>query len=500
MQFLNKIESFIEKYRWFLIGIGIAEAIFLTAFFLQFAIDDSWITYRYAKNLVEHGIWNWNPDRANPTEAYTSFIYAFLAILPTLIKIEPSIFFKLFGLAIFFALIYRMKKHAACDVAFILGFYATVFSFYFFVHLYSGLETPLFIFLIFETMLVLSDKGEVNEKYLYILLLLLPLTRPEGIIYSIGAFFFLLIKNGLKIKNKLFLLSVIFAGAFYMAWRVLYFGQIFPNPYYVKNIYSAAKALNAFARSLPLLIVLLFFAALLRDNVFTLFTVLSLAIFSFVYAPSQLLMNFADRFRFQIFFPLMLFFAISLKQKYRLLLVPLFLFCFWPMYGNIRYFSWLKYYGPVLNRAYKELGVRLAQFKDRHYTFLVGDAGVLPYYSEWKCYDPIGLADKEVARRGLSQQYLEKIRPDLISLYSRTPDKRGVFKDYDQEKVLDYIQHHREYEKIGGIRPFDYYLIFFLKRTVPDYNDIKFQVQEHEKTFFLLRIDLKDLLLQKYLF
>jgi hypothetical protein len=29
----------------------------------QFTVDDSFITYRYAKNLVEYGIWNWNISR-----------------------------------------------------------------------------------------------------------------------------------------------------------------------------------------------------------------------------------------------------------------------------------------------------------------------------------------------------------------------------------------------------------------------------------------------------
>lgn len=502
MQFLDKIESFIEKYRWFLISIGIAGVIFYTLFFLQFTADDSWITYRYAKNLIGHGIWNWNPDRTNPTEAYTSFSYAFLAIFPILIKIEPSVFFKIFGLAIFFVIIYKIRKRAINNAAFILGFYAMAFNFYFFVHLYSGLETPLFILLIFETMLVLSGNKETNERYLFSLLLLLPLTRPEGMVYSLAAFIFFLARNKLKVKDKLFLAVVILAGISYMIGRTLYFGQLLPNPYYVKNIYSMAHAMNAFGRSIPIIIVLMILASLLQDKIFSLFTISSLIIFSFAYAPSQLLMNFADRFRFQIFFPLILFSAVSLKRKYQLLIVPLFLICFWPMYADFNYFSWLKYYGPVLNRAYKDLGLRLSQFKDRNYTFLLGDAGVLPYYSEWKCYDSLGLTDKKAAQEGLTGSRLKYLSPELICLHSQTPNETGLMKDPNQYSILHYLKNSRQYVMAGGFRVFNYYVLFYLKKNIASFDEIKKEIEDHQTKvkYLYSRITLNNILLQKYIF
>ncbi len=248
---------FLNKYYWLLIVFGIAGALFYTLLFLQFTVDDSWITFRYAKNLVEHGIWNWNPEKTNLAEAYTSFTYVFLAIIPLLMRIDPSFFFKSFGLAIFFVLVYKARKRAVNKVDFLLGFYAMALNFYFFVHLYSGLETPLFIFLIFETMLVLSDDKGINERYLFLLLLLLPLTRPEGIIYSFFAFAFFLAKNKLWIKHKFFLAMVILAGISYMIARTWYVGQLLPNPYYVKNIYSASYALNAFGQTIPFMIALI---------------------------------------------------------------------------------------------------------------------------------------------------------------------------------------------------------------------------------------------------
>ena len=46
---------------------------------------------------------------------------------------------------------------------------------------------------------------------------------------------------------------------------------------------------------------------------------------------------------------------------------------------------------------HKETGRILAKFSDKNYTLMLGQAGIIPYYSRWKCYDFIGLADKELS-------------------------------------------------------------------------------------------------------
>jgi hypothetical protein len=69
----DKIESFVQKNLWLIIIIGAVSILVLSLLYLSFSVDDSYITFRYAKNLVENGVWNWNAS-GELVEAYTNFL------------------------------------------------------------------------------------------------------------------------------------------------------------------------------------------------------------------------------------------------------------------------------------------------------------------------------------------------------------------------------------------------------------------------------------------
>ena len=131
----------------------------INIFTVQFGVDDSFITYRYAQNLMQHGVWNWNPT-GEKVEAYTNFIYAALAIIPEGLGISSFIFFKIFGCLTIVYLSIRLHQLLGNSLAFLLSLTFLLGNPLFYLHAYSGLETPLFVLLIFELTICLSKKQE----------------------------------------------------------------------------------------------------------------------------------------------------------------------------------------------------------------------------------------------------------------------------------------------------------------------------------------------------
>jgi hypothetical protein len=74
--------------------LGIIFTLIFTWLYIPLSWDDSYISYRYALNLIYGNHWNWNNDN-NVVEAYTNFSYAVLSIIPVYLKIDPALFFKI---------------------------------------------------------------------------------------------------------------------------------------------------------------------------------------------------------------------------------------------------------------------------------------------------------------------------------------------------------------------------------------------------------------------
>ena len=473
---METLRTFLEKQACYIYILLIIPFFIFSYYFIQFSVDDSFITYRYAHTFVNHGIWNWGAT-TSLVEAYTNFSYAVLSILPMLWGMAPNLFFKIFGVIILVGMLLVMRRFAGSRIHLLLGLALLTLSPWFYVHLYSGLETPLFVALIFIVFLLVEKDGP--SSWIYACCLLLPLTRPEGAIYSVGALGLYMYQSDRQIYKDRGVLFIGLIGVIYFVWRIWYFGYLLPNTFYLKSVVGfdlQGIGKNIFSAKLYITsaLVLLFFV---RNYTFRLLTILSSGVFFLSYAPSSLAMDYASRFAFQVFFPVFLLATqvIDTRAWYKPALLGVIaaivaMVNISDLRGEAR---WYAEYFPRLIQSHKKLGLALQPFKDRNYSMVVQDAGLIPYYSEWKTYDIFGLADTEIAHEGNTVKYLETRNPDMILLYGTSPAGALL------PGITASFIHSHEYQYIGYTKWFpNYYIFVYLKKGLPDQSDIEKAIAE----------------------
>ena len=288
------------------------------------------------------------------------------------------------------------------------------------VHAFAGLETPLYMALILELALCAWKASERNPAYVCLLALLLPLTRPEGTVFAAAGL--LLYWQRREDKGRVALWAGIAAliGVIYFVWRWQYFGHLLPNPFYVKVSHASLTKLAANVnKTKDYLLTLVFVLAFARTRTTRVFAACGLLLMLGLFEPHELIMNYSDRFFFQMVFPVVLLFLI-VERVDRMARAAAF--------GGVVFlasvsFGWVSdalTYFPYLRAAHVDLGRRLAPFAAGH-TLLIGDAGAVPYYSGWVSYDFLGLCTNEIAQHGMSREFLERTHPDLIVLYGQVP-------------------------------------------------------------------------------
>jgi len=227
-------------------------------------------------------------------------------------------------------------------------------------------------------------------------------------------------------------------GALFLSWRFWYFGQLMPNPFYLKggwSLYPASlktSARNAFEFSLPLMPILAVLAWLRRSTAVRLevarelvpalgFIVIWVLLtddnnhwgrFQYAALPILLLgiLRWAARLASaaQVGGDRRLNNALALAGVYACLALPP--YALW----HYRQQAWTPdgRYRVALNlRPYAGEGMSMA----------VTEAGLLPLYSQWRAMDVWGLNDQWIARHGLvSVDYLGTFKPDLIMLHDNT--------------------------------------------------------------------------------
>ena len=243
-------------------------------------MQDSFIAFRYAKNLVEgHGL-RWNPNE-EPVEGYTNFLLVLLCALALKAGFGLPIFSQILGgvsafLTGYYA--YRFSRKIMnwpaaasllpCQLLSLSGPFATWAG--------SGMETNLFTLLLMAAIYHFADYFKSNQrKHLYLCFLFLflsTLTRPEG--FGVFAFFIGVSLAVILWHKKPFrhfplpILSYVLPFCLYFAWRVSYFGYLLPNTYYAKTggtIFQYLRGLRytgsfLFFFALPFLFLILFLA------------------------------------------------------------------------------------------------------------------------------------------------------------------------------------------------------------------------------------------------
>jgi arabinofuranosyltransferase len=228
-------------------------ALLLLALTNAFVVDDAFISFRYADNLVQSGELAWNPGQGDPVEGYTNFLWTVMMAAPIAAGIDPVGASMVLGL-VFAAgtllltfqtgrLLFRSRSLALLTLILVgtnytLSAYAT-----------SGLETQMQTFLVIAgTYLALSigrcggppRAGSVVG--LSLLCALAILTRLDSTIpYAVLYAYVVLTISRLEVPRAERLSALIWLALPVLAilvpwlvWKHAYYGSVLPNTYHVR--------------------------------------------------------------------------------------------------------------------------------------------------------------------------------------------------------------------------------------------------------------------------
>ncbi len=445
-----------------LTALAASVLIWMLARFWPFTVDDSYITLRYAANLAAgHGpVYNFEPPRA---EGYTSALWMALLALPHLAGLDAVLVAKLLGAALtvgYVALAFWLVAELSAFLGRRARFLPAAMTAFWLaahhptaVHAVSGMETALAAFLL--TLLVLCAALARSDRALALLPaigLLLGLTRPEAnpvVALILGYCFFVSVPAEGRRRFGLWVLALyVLPGALYFGWRVWYFGELFPIPFYLKVASQELLAGKDTALSfLGTLLVCLGFplaGAVLRLNRQVLLILGVAAVWVGLCLFPAHIMDYEARFCFPaapLLFALAGYgLAVWLSQLEALFAgesrsgSAVRLAC---AVALVVLASWLalsqrhaemafdrRSYGMALEHSHVRLGKILADFPvaegERRPLLAIGDAGAVPYYSRWRVVDTFGLNDPVIGIEGnRDPRYVLDQDPDLVVLVSR---------------------------------------------------------------------------------
>ena len=137
--------------------------------------------------------------------------------------------------------------------------------------------------------------------------------------------------------------------------------------------------------------------------------------------------------------------------------------------------DWAITYYPRAVYSHKYIGMELNKYKEGGYTLALGDAGLIPYHSEWNTIDLVGLGTIQVAHNGITTDFLRHESPDLFLLVSTSPNE-GSFLDQavsNDPCVINFVVGNEDYLFIPGPLMYDsYYLNAYLKKGIKDHDSI----------------------------
>lgn len=434
--------------------------------FSRFTVDDAFISWRYGRNLIEFGIWAYNPTPLDPTQAYTNPLFAFLSIVPGVLGMDYVLFFKLLS-AIFVASLLVVPAYNSKDkllsiflVLCLLSLPSTI------VHAFSGLETLFYGVALAVTFIALDAK---RWKLASVGLTLSLLLRPEAhlLMIVILSFSILLLHPrilywarliGIKREDR-FPLRLLFAPAVISALLAIFhfhaFGHVLPNTFFAKSdaSFSSMVAAELVVFALPISI-----SFLMGRRVVPIVIILFTAPIIIQYASSDLQMNYASRFAYHIFIPIFLYtaWAVSVGGEKNLPAIepdqPKFAgfsrksvgisglvisASFLALSANSPYNAiWLANYYPRALDSHAQLGEVLLSRADaaEPTRYLIGDAGMAPFRARGINLDNVGLASSMVARGDSISEALDAYRPEFIFLHGSPLD--GPWRRFSSDEII----------------------------------------------------------------
>lgn len=396
-------------------------------------VDDSFISFRYAKNLVDgHGL-VWNPGER--VEGYSNFLWVMLYALGFKLGIQPEVFTYLISIPIYLAslvfsylLALRVLKSRdqALVVLLLVAFNHSLAGF-----AGSGMETPLHTLQYVLTGYLCAysiDHGWSPRRTLAlsIILNLSLLTRPDGAILIVCATWTWLRTHRKKIRPvsiAVFLVPFLLIVLPWLIWKQSYYGTILPNSFNAKVRSFSGLGFGVYYlylfvlyyTLLPYLMVVVWRAkTLVADNASLRYLSLIVLAWSF-----YTLVVGGDFMEFRFLAPVISFLMIliiaalnTFIRDRRVFAAVVLALCI----GTVNNFTFMSsmFYSYRVERVEKlrnhvyakdenweMIGKKLKDlFGGTDVCLGLGAAGAIPYYSGLKSIDFMGLTDKTVPRIG----------------------------------------------------------------------------------------------------
>jgi len=418
----------------------------------QFLFDDSFITYRYAKNLADGNGIVFNPGDP-PTEGYTPLLLVLLLAPFLKIGLDPLVitrvlsFLSAIGLSA--CIFFSAKRRFRCTTisASIVASIPFLFSDTV-VHCMTGMETMLYtlcLFLCFLAGVQFIRNQSLKWSLIFSsILFLCTLFRPEGFLLYIA---FLILCGIQALRKDSILLRPLIAGAgllfamgmVYGIWKVFHFGYILPNAFFIKantpfffsemGVASVVDFLVHYSILLALVLSSAILAGTQEDflpresNKVLIWGSIFVTLYVIFFATVDTLQDIGGRFLYPCMAILVLLSMPSLVRvidwmtsdsilkgsatigaciMVYLVFQPIYLF---QLITNTKQMIYYGMRGGGIDDPYSlvqremQIGKDLAEYPDiSRIRLMVGDAGVIPYFSEAICLDPVGLNDTFIAR------------------------------------------------------------------------------------------------------
>lgn len=213
--------------------------------------DDAFITYRYADNLSNGGGLVWNLGEA-PTEGFTSILHVLVLVPLMQVGMDGLEAARWINAAFLLAtafFLYRASirftpagKASALTVSILFLLLPSSV-----LLVMVGLETPIYTFFLLIAVIysakVLNSSATgtwTQPSILALIWFLLILTRPEGGLAILATWCVVLLckwkrkETSLRQITRGTLIFVSLVGV-YIVWKLNYFGNLLPNPFYIKS-------------------------------------------------------------------------------------------------------------------------------------------------------------------------------------------------------------------------------------------------------------------------
>ena len=202
--------------------------------------DDAYISYRYAKNLVEGQGLVYNPGER--VEGYSNFLFVLLTALLLFLVDPDSIYPAIYLLNLVFLLLGMILFHGHCERSFrpasahlatvLLGLCPLLW-----IWTASGMETTL-VFCLQIALWVALDRAEERSSRkhfwaLILVMLLCTLVRADGVVFVLLGLGYLFLRGRTRHAVRV-TVAILPLVAIYFLWRWHYYGDWLPNTYYVK--------------------------------------------------------------------------------------------------------------------------------------------------------------------------------------------------------------------------------------------------------------------------